>query len=125
MRPAYRQRNFQAVGQRDEAARLLIYQRQNLADKNDCSCGITYLSHGGPPLTLARYNGSGHVHGAIAYRPYIHCATEDVIAAGGNPERKAEETDRYETLEDAFACLIDNFRLDGITVRHDQPGLPL
>ena len=124
-RPAHGQRNFQAVGQQDEAARFLIYQRRNLADENDFSCGITYLARGGPPPTLARYNGPGHEHGAIAYRPHIHRATEEAIAAGGKPEREAEETGRYETLEGALACLIDDFNLSGLTARHDQPGLPL
>ena len=61
--------------------------------------------------------------GAIAYRPHIHYATEEAIVADGEPERKAEETGRYETLEGAPACLIDDFSLDGITARHDQPGL--
>ena len=124
-RPAHRQRNFQAVGQQDETARFLIYQRRNLADESDFSCGITYLARDGSSLTLARYNGPGHEHGAIAYRPHIHRATEEAIAAGGKPEREAEETERYETLEGALACLIDHFNLDGISARHDQPGLPL
>ena len=121
--PAHRQRNFQAVGQQDEAIRFLVYQRQNLADENDFSCGIAYLSYGGPSLTLARYNGPGHVHGVIAYRPHIHRATEEAITAGGKPEREAEETDRYETLEGALACLIEDFSLNGITAQHDQPRL--
>ena len=125
VRPAHRQRNFQAVGRGDEAIRFQIYQRQNLADENDFSCGITYLSHSGPPLTLARYNGPGHVHGAIAYRPHIHRATEEAITAGGKPEREAEETDRYGTIEGAFACLIEDFSLDGIAAGHDQLRLPL
>ena len=124
-RPAHGQCNFQAVGQQDEAARFLIHQRRNLADENDFSCGITYLARGGPPLTLARYNGPDHEHGAIAYRPHIHRATEEAIAAGGKPEREAEETERYETLEGALACLIDDFNLSGLTARHDQPGLRL
>lgn len=117
--------NFQAVGRKDEAIRFLIHQRQNLADENDFSCGSTYLSHGGLSRTLVRYNGSGHVHGAIAYRTHIHRAMEEAITAGGKPEREAEETGRYETLEGALARLIADFNLNGITARRDQPGLPL
>ena len=75
-----------------------IYQRQNRADRSDFSCGIAYLPRGGPPLTLARYNGPGHAHGDIAWRSHIHRATEEAIAAGGKPEREAEETGRYGTL---------------------------
>ena len=125
VRPVHRQRNFQAVGQQDKVVRFLIYQRRNLADENDFSCGIIYLLHGDPSLTLARYNGPGHVHGAIAYRPHIHRATEEAITAGWKPEREAEETDRYETLEGALACLIEDFSLNGITAQHDQPRLLL
>ena len=120
-RPAHRQRNFQAVGGRD--VRFLIYQRQNRADESDLSCGIAYLPRGGPPLTLARYNGPGHAHGDIAWRSHIHRATEEAIAAGGKPEREAEETDRYGTLEGAPACLVEDFSLGGITAEHDQPKL--
>ena len=124
-RPAHSQRNLHAVGQQDQAIRFHIYQRQSLADENDFSCGITYLSHGGPSLTLARYNGPGHVHGAISYRPHIHRATEEAIAAGGQPEREAEKTDRYGNLEGAFACLIEDFSLAGIAAGCDQLRLPL
>ena len=123
--PAHRQRNYKVVGSGGKDDRFSIYQRQNLADESDFSCGIAYLSRGGPPLTLARYNGPSHEHGAIAYRPHVHRATEEAIAAGGKPEREAEETDRYWTLEGALACLIDDFNLSGTAARHDQPGLPL
>ena len=74
---------------------------------------------------MARYNGPGHVHGDIAYRPHIHYATEEAIMADGKPGSEAEETGRYETLEGAPACLIDDFSLYGIAARHDQPGLAL
>lgn len=122
-RPAHRQRGFKVVGPEGGDARFSIYQRQNLADESDFSCGIAYLSRGGPPLTLARYNGPSHVHGAIKYRPHIHRATEEAIAAGKKPEREAEETDRYRTLEGALACLIDDFHLSGIVAEHDRPKL--
>ena len=122
-KPAHRQRNFQAVGGPDGDVRFSIYQRQNRADRSDFSCGIAYLPRGGPPLTLARYNGPGHAHGDIAWRSHIHRATEEAIAAGGKPEREAEETGRYGTLEGALACLVGDFRLSGITAEHDQPKL--
>ena len=122
-RPAYHQRNFQAVGGSDGDVCFSIYQRQNLADESDFSCGVAYHPRGGPSLTLARYNGPSHVHGAIKYRPHIHRATEEAIAAGKKPEREAEETDRYRTLEGALACLIDDFHLSGIVAEHDRPRL--
>ena len=123
-RPAHRQRNFQASGQQDEEARFSVYQRQNLNDDSDFSCGITYLPPGGPSLTLARYNGPSHVHGNIAYRPHIHRASERAIAAGRKPESEAEATNRFETLEGALACLMEDFNLTGLNAqKDDQPRM--
>ena len=123
VRPVHRQRNLQAVGGSDGDVHFFIYQRQNLADESDFSCGVAYLPRGGKSLTLARYNGPSHEHGAIEYRPHIHHATEEAIAAGKKSEREAEETDRYRTLEGALACLIDDFHLSGIAAERDQPKL--
>lgn len=122
-RPSYRRRNYRAVGRRDETARFSVYRRQNPTDDNDFSCGIAYLPPGGAALTLTRYNGPSHVHGDIAYRPHIHRATEDAIAAGRKPESDAEVTDRYRTLEGALACLVGDFALSRIAALLDEPGL--
>ena len=124
-RPVHSQRSYQVSGQQDSKALFDIYQRQNLADPDDFSCGIMYLPPGGSSLTLARYNGPGHEHGEIAYRPHIHRASEKAIAADKKPESEAEETDRFSTLEGALACLIDDFRVSGIRARHDEPKLAL
>lgn len=122
-KPGHRQRNFQAIGGNDET-RYHIYLRQSLADDDDFSCGIAYMPHGGARLTLARYNGPSHIHGDFFYRPHIHRATANAIAAGRKPESEAEETNRFETLNGAFRCLIDDFRLAGITPPEpDQPKL--
>lgn len=104
-------------------ARFEVYQRQNLADENDFSCGIAYLPHGRPPLTLARYNGPSHPHGEITYLPHIHRASEQAMAAGRRPESEAEETDRFSTLEGALACLVEDFSLTGLDAQPDQPRL--
>ena len=114
---------YQAVGQLDQEVRFSVYQRQSLADDSDFSCGISYHPRGGPSLTLARYNGPSHEHGDIAYRPHIHRASERAIAAGKKPESEAAETDRFETLEGALACLIADFHLVGLTAQLDNPRL--
>ena len=119
-RPAHRQRNFQASGGQDDEVRFSVYQRQNLKDNSDFSCGISYLPPGGQDLTLARYNGPSHPHQDISYRPHIHRASEKAIAAGKKPESQAEETDRFETLEGALACLMEDFNLTGLTSKHDH-----
>lgn len=124
-KPGHRQRNFQVVAQQGDPARFMVYLRQNQQDVEDFSCGIAYLPPGGGRLTLARYNGSSHVHGEIAYRPHIHSATAQAIAAGRKPEAEAWETNRYTTLDGAFRCLIEDFSLSGITPPDpEQPMLP-
>ncbi len=112
----HRQRNFQAIAQEDHSKHFAVYQRQSERDLEDFSCGIAYLPQSGSRLTLARYNGSSHVHGNIAYQPHIHITTEKAIAAGRKPESEAEETDLYTTLDGAFRCLIQDFQLEGIAV---------
>ena len=125
LRPGHSQRIFQAVGEDDDESRFSIYQRQNLADASDFSCGITYLPRGSSPLTLARYNGPGHEHGEVGYHPHVHRATEKAIAVGRKPESEAEATNRFETLEGALACLIEDFNLRGVNATPDMPRLQL
>ena len=66
-KPVHRQRSFKASSEQDEnlvagegepVHRFEIYQRQNLRDDKDFSCGIAYLPHGGSRLTLARYTSA-------------------------------------------------------------------
>lgn len=120
--PVHRQRTFHARSE-TERGHFEIYQRENIRDSLDYSCGIAYLPLDGTRLTLARYNGSGHEHGDIAYRPHIHTATPAAIAAGAKPEREAEPTGRYSTLEGALACLVQDFRVVGIAAEPDQRRL--
>ena len=119
------QRSFKARGGGDEQSIFEIYQRQNIQDEADFSCGIVHVALDGSRLTLARCNGSGHEHGDILYRPHVHRATEKAIASGRKPEREAKETDRYQTLEGALACLLEDFSIAGLRAEHDHPRLPL
>ena len=122
LKPAHRQRNFKGSG-KDREIRFSVYLRQNLTDENDFSCGISYRPRGSSSLTLARYNGSSHPHGDISYRPHIHRATERAIVAGRKPESEAEETNRFETLDGALACLVEDFNITGLKTRHDEPRM--
>ena len=122
-KPVHRQRSFKVHSEQNEILRFEIYQRQSIWDDQDFSCGIACLPIGGSRLTLARYNGPSHQHRDIFYRPHIHCATARAIAAGRRAESEAKVTDRYETLEGALACLIDDFHLTGISAQFDQPRL--
>ncbi len=120
--PVHRQRVFQARSE-TERGNYEIYQRENIRDDLDYSCGIVHLPLDGTRLTLARYNGSGHEHGDIAYRQHIHSATRDAIVAGARPEREAQATERYSTSEGALACLLQDFRVAGLKAKPDQRRL--
>ena len=125
-KPGHKQRNLQAVGEQGHDANFVVYLSQNLRDERDFSCGIAYIPKGGRRLTLARYNGPSHRHGVIAYRPHVHRATAAAIADGRKPESQATETDRFETLDGALKCLIDDFVLRGVKVpQHEEGRLPL
>ena len=114
---------FHAAGGESGELRFRVYQRENISDRADFSCGIAFLPPGGLPLTLARYNGLSHTHGDISCWPHIHRASASAIAAGRKPEFEAQETDRYETLEGALACLIEDYNVAGISAEHDHPEL--
>ena len=114
-KPGHSQRNFQIVAGPEGETRFSIYQRRSERDASDFSCGIALLPLGGGRLTLARYNGPSHIHDEIKFQPHIHRATAQAIAAGKKPESEAEETDRFTTLDGAFRCLLDDFRVEGIS----------
>ena len=54
-KPGHKQRNFTAKS--DDGKIYKIYQRQNLDDKNDFSCGLSFVLIGGKSLSLVCYNG--------------------------------------------------------------------
>ncbi len=117
----HKQRNFNAETEAGEIFR--IYQRQNLDDERDFSCGLALTRRGGRPLSLIRYNGSSHIHGEIQYACHIHRATAEAIAAGRKVDGHAEETDRYRTVEGALACLIEDCGVEGLSAKHDGKDL--
>ena len=69
----HKQRNFDLED--DEGKQFRLYQRQNLDDARDFSCGLAWIDKAGKPLSLIRYNGASHLHGKIRYRCHIHLAT--------------------------------------------------
>ena len=115
------QRNFTAEAEGGAVYR--IYQRQNLDDEQDFSCGLALVQRGGRPLTLVRYNGLSHAHGEIRYCCHIHRATAEALAAGRRIDSYAEETDRYRTLEGALACLIEDCAVQGVSAKLDERDL--
>ncbi len=115
------QRNFNA--ETEDGAIYRIYQRQNLNDDLDFSCGLALARRGAKPLSLVRYNGASHVHGKIRYVCHIHRATAEALSAGRKVDSHAERTDRYRTLEGALACLIEDCGVEGLSADHDGKDL--
>lgn len=114
-KPGHRERNFtlEAVAS-GESLRFRLYLRQSLTRVQAFSCGIIYLPVDAPRLTLARYNGGSHIHEDIRFSPHIHRASSEVIAAGRRPDSAATKTDRYNSLEGALACLVEDFNVSGL-----------
>ena len=122
----HRQRNFRAVeifGKEQEVL-FQIYQRQNIKlPATNFSCGILLVLPGNN-LMLARYNSGhpGHLHDRS--NCHIHWTCERVLQSGGRPERYAETTDRYTTLDEAMRCLEKDFKVNGLpTVEVTQLNL--
>ena len=114
----HKQRNFNAVTEDGKVYR--IYQRQNLDDERDFSCGLALVRGNGKPLSLVRYNGASHIHGEIRYACHIHRATAEALAVGKKADGHAEGTDRYRTVEGALACLIEDCSVEGLSANHDE-----
>jgi len=117
----HQQRNFDLETEDGELS--CLYQRQNVDDPRDFSCGLAWIHKAGRRLSLIRYNGSSHLHGDIRYRCHIQRATEEALVAGTTVDSFAEETDRYTTLGGALACRIEDCAVQGLTAQPDQWGL--
>ncbi|MBI3775408.1 MAG: hypothetical protein HY273_07625 [Gammaproteobacteria bacterium] len=116
-KPGHRQKNFLAEGGKYQ---FEIYLRQNTNDERDFSCGLKIIKPDGTALTLCRYNGGGHAHHDIQYRPHIHIATAAAISLGRKPETHADETNRYEKLDGALHCLVSDCMVNGLPTQPDE-----
>lgn len=118
----YERADYQ-VKSADGLAEFRIYVRQNLSDVEDFSCGIRWIMPSGETLTLARYNGLSHKHDDIEYECHIHKTTTEAIQQGLKPERHAERSSDYRTVEGALHCLLSDFRVTGLKTEPDQQEL--
>lgn len=120
-KPGHRQRNFTV---KSDGHEYVLYQRQSLNDEEAFSCGLLVIKPDGTKLTLCRYNGGNHAHGDIEYRCHIHKTTAQALNSGRKPEREADETDRFATLEGATYCAMLDCMITGLSdIKPDQPGL--
>ena len=46
------------------------------------------------------------------------------MAEGRKAESDPTETDRFDSLDGALACLMEDFKVSGLEVQHDEPRLP-
>ena len=95
-------------------AEFSVYVRRGLTAEGDFSCGIAYRVTSGESLMLARYCGWGHSHREIVRSPHIHWLTGRARAAGTTVELEAVAADRFDNLESAVLCLVEDFNLSDI-----------
>ena len=124
----HEQFNYKVVSSDGSSHQFQIYKRQNKREgmEDDFSCGISWDAPNGETLTLKRYNGPNHNHPnhlekvSLGYICHIHIATEKYIKANRKAEGFAEPTKRYNTLEGALHCLIQDCKITGIETTPDD-----
>ncbi|MFH0939936.1 MAG: hypothetical protein V1899_11760 [Planctomycetota bacterium] len=118
----YERMNYDVIAQEGKL-KFQIYIRKNSIFSEDFSCGIRWMMSSGETLTLARYNGSSHIHDDIEYECHIHHATEEAIRQGRKPECHAESTKLFHTCDGALHCLLNDFKISGLDSQPDQKEL--
>lgn len=119
--------NYKVVASDSSGHNFELYKRQNLRDgmEDDFSCGISWIAPNGETLTLKRYNGSSHNHPnhlekeKLGHTCHIHIATEKYIQANRKAEGYAEATEKYNTVEGALHCLVNDCNISGIQTTPD------
>lgn len=108
-----------------------IYMRQSVLDEDNFSCGVSLVVNGNNDITLARYNGSSHVHvnkcdgRRFDFECHIHMANEESLKASKKIENYAEPTNRYTNLQGAIKCVLSDFHIVDLTIGQliEQGGL--
>lgn len=108
-----------------------IYMRQAMMDEDNFSCGISLTVDGNSDITLARYNGSNHVHvnkcdgRRFDFECHIHEANEKSLKASKKIENYAEPTNRYTNLQGAIQCVLTDFHIMDLSIGQliEQGGL--
>ncbi len=124
----HEQLNYKVEAEDGSGNIFQVYKRQNKRQgmEDDFSCGISWVSPNGETITLKRYNGSSHSHPnhlegtKLGYETHIHFATEKYIKANRKPDGFAEASDKYNTLDGAFHCLIKDCKISDIETKPDD-----
>ncbi len=75
---------------------------------------VCSLRDGGPLFRLRRYNGGSHQHTNnlegeyFEYECHVHYATERYPLAGCSEDKYAVRTGRYQDLDSAFRCMLED-----------------
>lgn len=107
------ERNLEVLSN-DSKYRFTLITRQSTLIPDNYSCGLLWHASSTNRVMLARYNGSDHEHAnpiegeAFSFSCHIHRATERYIAAGRKFEHYATPTKRYNSLEGAMVCLMQD-----------------
>lgn len=110
----YIAREYRAEAEPD--LKFSIYTRQNTLVDEDFSTGIIW-ERPGSPITLARYNGSSHVHKnkledeMLEFVCHIHHITERYQFDAQQPEGYATSTGVYTSLKGAFELLLKEWNI--------------
>jgi hypothetical protein len=95
-------------------SRFKIVLRQNTINRLDFSVILAYVKPNSNKLfRIRRYNGRSHHHtnkieGNRFFDFHIHKATERYQEIGLKEDAYADPCDRYNNLEEALICLIDD-----------------
>lgn len=115
----------------NEGNRFNLYLRQNYnrGMEDAFSCGLSYVLPSGETFTLIRYNGPSHDHPnklekeRLGYVSHIHKSSKRYLDETGKADGYAEATTRFNTLEGALSCLLQDCNITGLTANPDQPSL--
>lgn len=94
--------------------------------KDSFSCGLLWHAASAQNVMLTRYNGSDHPHTnpiegeEFAFSCHIHKATERYIEIGRKSEHFASETNRYQNVDDALKCLLQDCNISGMSADDDE-----
>ena len=127
----HRKRNYILQSQQYADLKFTLYYRQNTLDEEDYSVGLLVSFPDGADLTLIRFNGSSHIHPnrlentEIEWKPHIHIATERYIALQCKAEGYAEETNAYQTVDEALQYALKYCNISGINLQSIDPQLDL
>ena len=115
----------------DHSNRFKLYMRQSTLHEHNFSCGISLINDGENDLTLARYNGSHHIHvnkidgQRFEFECHIHQANEECLKVAKKIEDFAIATDRYDDLSGAIQCMLKDYNIIDINLGQliEQGGL--